>query len=151
LGWHRSRPELADPLFEAAEQELAVIIAELRELGHGRYPPMLAQQGLATAITGIAHSCPIPMKVVQLPASRLPDATEATAYYVLAEAVANVQKHARATSIRLHAAIASRLSAALSRSTRSSATGRAWPPRSRSIRRFRAAESEPLNRLIRSG
>jgi signal transduction histidine kinase len=107
LGAERARaaPELAQPLFDAAEQELAVIIAELRELGHGRYPPMLAQQGLATAITGIAHNCPIPMKVVELPTSRLPDATEATAYYVLAEAVTNVQKHARATSIRLRAGI----------------------------------------------
>jgi signal transduction histidine kinase len=107
LGAERARkdPERAQPLFDATERELAVIIAELRELGQGRYPPLLAQQGLAAAIAGVAHNCPIPIKVVEVPSSKLPEAPEATAYYVLAEAVTNVQKHAQASSIRLRAAV----------------------------------------------
>jgi signal transduction histidine kinase len=102
----REEPARADAVFEATEHELEMVIDELRELARGRCPPMLAQQGLAAAITAIAQNSPVPIKVVELPAARLSERAETTAYYVLAEAVTNAQKHALASSIRLRARIA---------------------------------------------
>jgi signal transduction histidine kinase len=51
----------------------------------------------------VARSSPIPVKLLELTATRLPETAEATAYYVVAEAVTNAQKHAMASSIRVRA------------------------------------------------
>jgi signal transduction histidine kinase len=50
----------------------------------------------------------VPIELVELPAERVGDAAEATAYHVFAEAVANAQKHAGASSIRARAGVRSR-------------------------------------------
>jgi signal transduction histidine kinase len=47
----------------------------------------------------------VAIEVVELPSTRLDDAAEATAYYVVAEAITNAQKHARASSIRVRAGV----------------------------------------------
>lgn len=97
----RQAPVRAMALIEAAESELDQVVDDLRELAHGRHPRVLVERGLAAAITNLAERSPIPTKLVELPPGRLPETAEATVYYIVAEAVTNVQKHAMASSIRV--------------------------------------------------
>jgi signal transduction histidine kinase len=91
-----------------AQTELSLAIEELRELAHGIHPTALTQFGLAKAIESVAERSTVPIEVLELPLTRVDPAAEATAYYVLAEAVTNAQKHARASSIRVRAGLAGR-------------------------------------------
>jgi signal transduction histidine kinase len=78
---------------DAAEQALA----ELRTVVRGILPPVLADRGLAGALIGLAGSCGVPCRVdVQVP-GRCAASVEATAYFVVAEALTNVTKHSGAT------------------------------------------------------
>lgn len=86
---------------QAARDDAVVAIDELRELAHGKHPVVLTERGLAAAIIDIAKKSPVRTRVSALPASRFTEAVEATAYYVIAEAVANAQKHGRPSEIRL--------------------------------------------------
>ena len=57
----------------------------------------------------MAANAPIPIKLIEVPATRLPETTETTAYYVLAEAVTNAQKHGMASSIHVRAYVSHRM------------------------------------------
>jgi PAS domain S-box-containing protein len=69
--------------------------AELRELAHGILPDVLTRGGLAAGVDALASRMPLPVEL-DVSVSRLPTAVEATAYFVVAEALTNVAKHARA-------------------------------------------------------
>jgi PAS domain S-box-containing protein len=69
--------------------------AELRELAHGILPAVLTQGGLRAGVDALASRTPVPVEI-DVPVGRLPAALEATAYFVVAEALTNVAKHARA-------------------------------------------------------
>jgi signal transduction histidine kinase len=97
----RDRPERAPPLLEMTQTELLYAIEELRELARGIHPAVLTERGLAEAIAGMAARSTVPIDLVEPVAPRLDDRTEATAYYVVAEAVTNAQRYARAGSIRI--------------------------------------------------
>ncbi len=71
---------------EAAEDELRMAIAELRELAHGIFPAVLADQGLAAAVEALTEEAPVPIRVRTLPEGRFPAAVETAAYTVCAEA-----------------------------------------------------------------
>jgi PAS domain S-box-containing protein len=71
--------------------------AELRELSHGILPTVLTRGGLRAAVHALASRTPVPVEVT-VSADRLPAAVEATAYFVVAESLTNVAKHARATA-----------------------------------------------------
>ena len=88
-------------MIKDARSELEQALDELRALAHGNHPPLLQERGLAPVIADMAARSPIPIKLAGLPPRRLPPSAEASAYYVIAEAVANAQKHARASTIRL--------------------------------------------------
>jgi len=88
-------------LIGTADEELQVAIDELRELAHGLHPAAVATFGLASAINDIALRSPIPIDRTRVSAERFPDQVEATAYYVIAEAVTNAQRHARADAIAI--------------------------------------------------
>jgi signal transduction histidine kinase len=88
---------------EAAENDLQLAIDELREIAHGTHPAVLTNLGLVKAIQSIATRSTLPVTFVELPSVRVDDRAEAVAYYVFAEALANAQKHARATSVRVRA------------------------------------------------
>ncbi len=104
----RSSPEEAPALLEKAEAELELAIEELRDLAHGIHPSVLTDLGLATAIRGAALRSTVAIKLVELPDRRVDEAAETTAYYVFAEAVANAQKHAHASSIDVSVALRDR-------------------------------------------
>jgi signal transduction histidine kinase len=97
----RAAPETI--VLEEAEGELLVAIDEVRELAHGIRPSVLSDLGLANAIRSIAARSIVPITLSELPSARFDDTAEATAYYVVAEAVANAHKHADATGIVVRA------------------------------------------------
>jgi signal transduction histidine kinase len=68
---------------------------ELRELAHGILPAVLTQGGLRAGVDALASRMPVPVEI-DVSVGRLPTAVEATAYFVVAEALTNVAKHARA-------------------------------------------------------
>ncbi|HEY2181217.1 MAG TPA: histidine kinase [Solirubrobacteraceae bacterium] len=70
--------------------------AELRELAHGILPAALTSGGLRAGVAALVSRMPIPVHVGVSMNERLPAAVEATAYFLVAEALTNVTKHARA-------------------------------------------------------
>ena len=88
---------------DQAAAELRVAISELRELARGIHPAILTEAGLAAAIGALAHRSPVPAVVTDRPDRRLPPAVEATAYFVVSEALANTAKHAGATRVGIAA------------------------------------------------
>ena len=68
---------------------------EVRELAHGILPSVLTQRGLDEAVRSIASRTSIPVEI-GMPVDRFSEAVEATAYFVVAEALTNVAKHAHA-------------------------------------------------------
>jgi signal transduction histidine kinase len=99
-------PEVAATLREA-EGELKRAIVELRELARGIHPAILTEAGLGPALESLAEHSPLSVHVeADLDGRRLPPLVEATAYFVAAEALTNVAKHASANRATLTAAIA---------------------------------------------
>jgi signal transduction histidine kinase len=68
---------------------------ELRELAHGILPSVLTRGGLCAGVEELASRMRVPVEI-DVSVGRLPAAVEATAYFVVAEALTNVAKHARA-------------------------------------------------------
>ena len=98
LGRLRDSPERTE-LLEYAIEELARGLQDLRELASGLHPAVLSERGLAPAIEALALRAPLAVRVESTIGDRLPEAVEATAYYVVAEALANVNKHAGARNV----------------------------------------------------
>ena len=98
-------PVEARRLVEAAQAETKEAIGDLRRLVSGIAPAVLADRGLDAALSGLVASCRVPVSLdVRLP-ERLPEAVEVAAYFVAAESLTNVQKHAEAATASLHARV----------------------------------------------
>jgi len=82
---------------DSARGELDEGLRELRELARGIHPAVLSDRGLRAALEGVANRAPIPVELLEGPRDRLPEKVEAAAYFVDAEALTNVSKHAAAT------------------------------------------------------
>ena len=91
-----SDPGAAEQVLEASRAELAAALDDLRELARGIHPAVLTDRGLAAALETLAQRTPVPVSF-ECPEGRLPAPVEAAAYYVIAEALANVAKYAQAT------------------------------------------------------
>ena len=102
IGIARDRAAGADPdleaLLESASKEARAAIAELRELARGIHPAVLTQTGLEGAIQALIERSPVTTQVRAVPSGRFPAQVEATAYFVVSEALANVAKHAQASA-----------------------------------------------------
>jgi PAS domain S-box-containing protein len=81
---------------QRAEEEASVALEELRELARGIHPAILSERGLPDALEMLAVRSPVPVEVEQAPPERLSGQVEAAIYYVVAEALTNVAKYARA-------------------------------------------------------
>ncbi len=125
-------PAVAASLDRAAA-ELKQAIAELRELASGIHPAILTEEGLPAAVEALADRSSLPVWVRADFDARLPGPVEATAYFVVAESLANVAKYARASGARVE----------LSRRERDAAGGgdRRRRRRSRRQPRLRAARA----------
>jgi signal transduction histidine kinase len=90
-------PRQARALLDEALQQSQYALAEIRTLSRGIAPPILAEQGLAAAITAVAARGSIPTSV-EVEDVQLSDAAQNAAYFVVAEALANMEKHSQARS-----------------------------------------------------
>jgi PAS domain S-box-containing protein len=91
----------AGELLRSAKAELADALEELRELARGIHPAILTDHGLVPALQTLAERTSIPVEIAATLDGRLPQPVEAAAYYIVAEALTNASKHARASSVRV--------------------------------------------------
>ena len=96
-------PEAAEAadLVREAHEEAKYALAEIRDLIRGIHPAVLTDRGLDAAISALAGHSPVPTTVEVVLDERPPDATEITAYFVIAEALANVARHSGASESRV--------------------------------------------------
>ncbi|OWA14475.1 histidine kinase [Streptomyces sp. CS159] len=89
-------PAGADELLERAQSAAEQALAELRAVARGILPPVLADRGLAGALSGLAADCGVPCAVETDVPERCAASVEATAYFVAAEALTNIARHSGA-------------------------------------------------------
>ena len=89
----RTRDQMA-----RAEDQLARTLEELRRLAHGLHPRVLSEHGLAGALAVLAEDLSLPVEI-KISDDQLPDRVAAAVYFVCAEALANVAKHAAAAHV----------------------------------------------------
>jgi signal transduction histidine kinase len=92
-------PAASRRMLDDAREGLQVAMRELRELSRGIHPGVLTERGLAPALRELVDTAPVPVQLAVRLDGRLPVAVEAAAYFVVAEAVANVGKYAGATAM----------------------------------------------------
>jgi signal transduction histidine kinase len=102
LGHARERLE-SDPaggrqLVAEAHEEAKAALKEIRDLVRGIHPVILEDRGLDAALSAVVARSPVPVRLDVEVAERPPPAIESTAYFVVAEALTNVARHAGATS-----------------------------------------------------
>jgi signal transduction histidine kinase len=85
----------APELVAEALQQAEAATTELRELAHGILPSSLTSGGLRRAVESLSARMPTRVEI-DVSVGRLPPSVEATAYFVVAEALTNVAKHAHA-------------------------------------------------------
>jgi signal transduction histidine kinase len=86
---------------DQARREIAASLGELREIARGIHPAVVSAHGLSVALDDLAARAPIPVELQVEIEGRLAEPLEVAAYYVAAESLANVAKHAQATSARI--------------------------------------------------
>ena len=93
-------PAAARQLVLDGQEQARLALGELRDLVRGIAPSILLDRGLVAAIGSITARGPVPTSVRSelAPGERLPAAVERAAYFVVAEALANVAKHSGAKS-----------------------------------------------------
>ena len=92
-------PARADEILGQAQDAAEQALGELRTVVRGILPPVLDDRGLAGALDGLAASCAVPCLLdVDVPV-RCAASVEATAYFVVAEALTNMVKHSGATRV----------------------------------------------------
>jgi signal transduction histidine kinase len=134
-------PPAAREILTEAQDELGRGLAELRELARGIHPAVLTERGLGPALDALLARAPIPIEIADMPDRRLTAPVEAAAYYVVAEAIANVGKYARASSATVSI---SRSNGAATVSVSDDGVGGADPARGSGLRGL-AARVEALN------
>jgi signal transduction histidine kinase len=88
-------------LLEEARGELDESLRELRELARGIHPAIVTERGLGAALEGLASRVSIPVELQIDLEARPPEAVELAAYYLVAESLTNVGKHAAASAARV--------------------------------------------------
>jgi signal transduction histidine kinase len=89
-------PARAAEQLDAAREQLAQGLEELRELARGIHPAILTDRGLEPALRSLAERAPTEVALTGVPDERLPEPVEAAVYFVVAEALTNVERYAGA-------------------------------------------------------
>jgi signal transduction histidine kinase len=99
-------PRAAGQRLDELHDELDAAVEQLRELAHGLYPPLLASDGLYTALVSVARHAAIPVTVEGDEKTRAPRPIESAAYFCCLEALQNATKHAGpGASVSIHVSI----------------------------------------------
>jgi signal transduction histidine kinase len=97
-------PDEAMQVIVEAHEEAKEALTEMRDLIRGLHPAVLEDRGLDAALSGIAARVPLPVRLrVDVP-RRASSTVEAVAYFVVSESLANVVKHARASTVEIDVA-----------------------------------------------
>jgi signal transduction histidine kinase len=83
---------------DRARREIATSLEELRDVARGIHPAVVTGHGLAIALEQLAARAPVPIRLNVEVAGRLPERLEVAAFYLVSESLANIGKHAHATS-----------------------------------------------------
>jgi signal transduction histidine kinase len=89
---------------ERARGEIALSLEELRDVARGIHPAVVSGHGLAVALESLAAGAPLPVRLVVNTEGRVQERVEVAAYYVVSESLANVGKHAEASSATIDVA-----------------------------------------------
>jgi len=92
-------PATVRDLLVKAQDTATDALAELRTVVRSIYPPLLTERGLAGAVRALGERSPVPVAVTVVYETGRPAAVEAAAYFVVAETLANVTKHADASQV----------------------------------------------------
>jgi signal transduction histidine kinase len=92
-------PEGARELVGDAHRELQRAVAELRNLARGIHPAVLTDRGLDAALSAVAARSPVPVHLDVELRERPPASVEATAYFIVAEALTNAVRYANASAV----------------------------------------------------
>jgi signal transduction histidine kinase len=96
-------PGGADESLRYGATEVLAIVQDVREFASGIHPAMLSEAGLEAAVRELADRSPIPVRLDLHLVGRGSPSTLATAFFVASEALANVTKHAAASTVWVHA------------------------------------------------
>lgn len=91
-------PAAAHAALDRAQDAAEQALSELRAVARSILPPVLADRGLAGALDGLASNCGVPCELTVDVPGRCAASVEATAYFVVAEALSNVTKHSGAAN-----------------------------------------------------
>jgi signal transduction histidine kinase len=94
--------EAAHSLVAEALDHAEQATVELRELAQGILPSVLTRGGLRAAVESLASRASVPVEV-DVSEDRFAPPVEATAYFVVAESLTNVAKHAQASGAKVRA------------------------------------------------
>jgi len=86
---------------EGSRRQLLDATAELREIARGMHPAVLTQDGLEAALANMADRSPVPVRLQVSLDRRLPAEVEATAYFLVSEALTNAARHAQAEAVEV--------------------------------------------------
>jgi signal transduction histidine kinase len=83
---------------DEARGEIAASLEELRALAHGIHPAVVTGHGLAVGLQSLVARAPVPVSLRVDLEERVSERLEVAAYYVVSESLANIGKHAQASS-----------------------------------------------------
>jgi signal transduction histidine kinase len=99
------------PELHSLKEQISAIVTglvgvseEVQEISRGLHPAMLSKGGLGPALKTLARRSTVPVELDLGFSARLPDSAEVAAYYVVAEALTNAAKHARASIVNVRVA-----------------------------------------------
>ena len=83
---------------DQVRREITLSLEELRAVAHGLHPAVVSGHGLAVALESLVARAPVPVRLNVDLADRVGERLEVAAYYVVCESLANIGKHAQASS-----------------------------------------------------
>jgi signal transduction histidine kinase len=94
-------PGAAGQMLDQMAEDLKITIADLRDLAHGIYPPLLADSGLGRALEAAASRSPLAVTVIAPGIRRYSADIEAAIYFCCLEALQNAAKHAPGADVEV--------------------------------------------------
>ena len=89
---------------DQARREIATSLEELRDVARGIHPAVVSGHGLEIALEQLAARAPVPVRLKVAVEGRLPERLEVAAFYLVSESLANIGKHAKASSATIDVA-----------------------------------------------